>query len=100
MSEDHRVETPGMTPGERQAVKNWLKRLETLLASCPCPEKLGLYTTGDRDLTAYDREFLTASRFYDEDEDLVGNIAAAEFDGHICELGQARAPVNIEGVCG
>ena len=39
--------------------KAWVKRLEKVLMSCP--ERLGLYTIGDKHLAVYDARFVRAN---------------------------------------
>jgi hypothetical protein len=69
--------------------KRWLRRLERVLLDAPY--SIGLYTIGDHDLTAYDRDVVL-------DEDIRIEDGGAEAAGVV--LGTVRSRVRIDGVSG
>jgi len=84
-----------MTKEERA----WVRKMNKLLGECPNPG-WGFYTIGDHEVTIYDRTALLESGHYDENDDLVDCIGAAESDGHLIEIDELRFPKAVEGVCG
>jgi len=76
--------------------KAWMKKVENLLMNPPT-ERLGFYTTGDADLTVYDKT-------HDPEIDLMQRVEEEDFcvcvERFGAEIGVIRSASNIHSTAG
>lgn len=79
-----------------KAERAWLKQLQDVLSACPS-NRLGFYTSGDRDVTVYDRRLDPAIETIEGDG--FSTFGQAAYKAHAV-LGSAVFPANVHAVIG